>query len=205
MFAAIARCIPDRQLQNPDGLESPSYRRKTNMKTLRCMALVSLGIAFCIGCGDSSTQSWEAASPSRLGRRRAPKVDDTADNDERATAGEPDNPHKMMNPHGGMTAWRMPMPAATAEAGEHRQARHRNGPFHRAEIVDSQGPQLDVCRPNSPSPRPKATKTDGRLTVSQAGGTAGRQHRPLEEAVRREAGQGKQGDHRCRRDQDHAR
>ena len=57
----------------------------------------------------------------------------------------------------------------------------------------------------SPSRRPKATKMDGRLTVSQAGGTAGRQHRPLEGAVRQEVGQGKPEDHRRRRGQDHAR
>ena len=35
------------------------------MKRIHCTVLLSLGIAFCIGCGDSSRQPWESkAQPS---------------------------------------------------------------------------------------------------------------------------------------------
>ena len=67
------------------------------MTNFRCMALVSLGIAFCIGCSDSSTQSWESKSqPS--GQKKAPKLDETADNDDTSTAEQSDNPHGIDEP-----------------------------------------------------------------------------------------------------------
>ena len=72
------------------------------MRTLHCIALLSLGIAFCIGCGDSSTQSWETGKPQASGGKKAPKVDEAVSNDEEPAGAESGTPHGVVNPHGGM-------------------------------------------------------------------------------------------------------
>ncbi len=147
------------------------------MTSLRSIALLSLGVAFCIGCGDSSTQSWESKSqPS--GARKIAKADDTANNDEEPAAAESGNPHETMNPHGGMA---LPT-GATVETLEN------NGKLD-IETIHFIVPKSWTPKPHSQMllaefaiPRAEGDQQDGRLTVSQAGGT-------LEDNINRWKGQ----------------
>ena len=143
------------------------------MTTLRQMALLSLGIAFCIGCGDSSTQSWESAKSRPSAEKKSPRVDSTADNDDAATVGESDNPHEMRNPHGAMNPHGgMQMPGAASDAKLENTGKLDIDSIH---FTVSKSWIRKV--PNSmllaeyAVPRAEGDQADGRLTVSQAGGT----------------------------------
>ena len=193
--ASAAIATPDSRTTialTPVKLES-TYRRKTNMTTLRCMALVSLGIAFCIGCGDSSTQSWEGSKSQPSADKKTAKVDDTANNDDTAPrrvrqSAQDDQPAWRDEP-----AWRHAdaRRRQRCQAGEQRQARPRYGPFHRAEIVDS-------ARPTSPMSAGGVRHPEGRRR--QGGRTShrepGRRHRWKTTSI---AGKGSSARSRTRR------
>ena len=154
------------------------------------MALVSLGIAFCIGCGDSSTPSWESSKSRPSGEQASrgkagPKIDDTADKDDTATAGETDNPHKMTaNPHGAMNPHGdMQMPGGTSDT-----KLEDNGTLA-IETVHFTVPKTWIPKSHSQIfkaefaiPKAEGDKEDGRLTVSHLGGS-------LEDNVKRWKGQ----------------
>jgi hypothetical protein len=145
---------------------------RTNMTTFRCMALLFLGIAFCTGCGDSSTQPWEGKSqPS--GEKKGPKIEGTAHNDQEGPAGEPADPHGMFDPHGAMNPHDgMQMPAGGSDA------KLENTGKLDIETVHFTVPKSWIRKAPNPMllaefalPRAEGDKQDGRLTVSQAGGT----------------------------------
>ena len=148
------------------------------MTTLRYMALLSLGIAFCLGCGDSSTQSWESGKPRASGEKplREKGVQRSMT---RPTTMAPEPPMSptirtrwstrmaAMNPHGGMQ-----MPAGESEA------KLENTGKLDIETVHFTVPKSWVRKAPNPMllaefaiPRAEGDKDDGRLTVSQAGGT----------------------------------
>ena len=138
-----------------------------NMATLRGLALVFLGIAFCIGCSDSSPQSWEGGKSRPSGEKSGVKVDHTAVNND-AAADKSDNPHKMMNPHGGM---QMPPDAAD-------EILENNGKLDLDTIHWTVPKSWIFKTPKSPIlqaeygvPKAEGDKEDGRLTISQARGS----------------------------------
>ena len=104
------------------------------MTTFRSMALLFLGITFCIGCGDSLTQPWEGTSLSLPEQKKGPKIDGTAHNDQEGPAGEPDRSARAMNPHEGM---QMPAGGSDAKLENNGKLDIEYSPFDRAEIVDS--------------------------------------------------------------------
>ena len=139
-----------------------------NMTTLRCLALVSLGIASCIGCGDSSPQAWESQSP---GGKKDAKVDGLVNNDLEETNGVPDNPHRSINPHVGMQ-----MPEGGAGAEMENTGKLDIGTVHfsvpkswirKAPLVS----EFIVIQAEYRIPKAEADKADGRLTVSTAKNT----------------------------------
>jgi len=132
------------------------------------MALISLGIAFCIGCGDSSTQSWESSKSKPSGQGKNPKVVDTTDNDDSATTDQSDNPHKMTNPHGGM---QMPTDVKDEVLENNGKldldTRHWTVPkswVHKT-------PKSPILQAEYGIPKAEGDKDDGRLTISQARGS----------------------------------
>ena len=143
------------------------------MATLRYLALVSLGIAFFIGCGDSSTRSWERAKSRSSGEQKTPRIDTPADNDDATPAAEPDNPPKMVNPHGGMNPHSgMQMPAGGSDV------KLENTGKLDFDSVHFTVPKSWVPKAHSPMfqaefaiPRAEGDQQDGRLTVGQFGGT----------------------------------
>jgi hypothetical protein len=148
------------------------------MAYLRNLALLSLGIAFCIGCGDSATQSWETGKPQASGGKKTPKADEAVSNDEEPAGTESGNPHGMVDPHGGMA---MPT-GATAETLEN------DGKLD-IETIHFTVPKAWIPKPHSQMllaefaiPKAEGDQQDGRLTVSQAGGT-------LEDNINRWKGQ----------------
>ena len=168
------------------------------MKNLCCMALASLGIVFCIGCSDSSSQSWESKSQP-TGAKKATKVGDTANNDDASATDTSENPHKMANPHGDMQMSSGPTGPRwkTVNSTSMRSispCRKRGFPK----------PTVRCLRRNSPSPMPKATRRTG---VSQWANSAARWRITsiAGRAVRRQAGKGKQGNPGCRWNQDRNR
>ena len=130
------------------------------MTILRCMGFVSLGIAFCIGCGDSSTQSWERPSGEK-------KVDDTAKKDKATTADDSENPHKMFNPHAGM---QMPEGASDAKLENTGKLDISTAHFTVPKSWIPK-PHSEFLQAEFAIPRAEGDQADGRLTVSHAGGT----------------------------------
>ena len=135
------------------------------------MAIVSLGIVFCIGCSDSTPQSWERGKSQASGEK-TPKVDDIADNDEPSSSGESGNPHKMINPHGANPHGDIPMATSAKD-----EVLENDGKLD-LETAHWTVPKSWIRKaPNSmllaeyAIPRAEGDKMDGRLTVSQAGGT----------------------------------
>ncbi len=148
------------------------------MTPLRCMALLSLGIAFCIGCGDSSTQSWESKSQPP-GQKTGPKLNLTADSDDASTADQSDNPHGMIDPHGGMM-----MPTAADETLENNgkldiETAHWTVP---KSWVRKASKMPNIIQAEYGIPKAEGDKEDGRLTVCVAFGS-------VEENVNRWKGQ----------------
>lgn len=138
------------------------------------MVLVFLGIVFCIGCGDSSPQSWESGKP-RPSAEKKHEETDVADNEEPAAADEPENPHKMMNPHGAMNP-HGGMPMAVGAGG----ATLENTGKLDVETIHFTVPKSWVRKtPKMPNfikaeyriPKAEGDKDDGRLTVSVALGS----------------------------------
>src|SRR5208337_466952 len=144
---------------------------------LRTMTVVSLGIAFCIGCGDSSPQSWERGKSQASGERSSrekvsAKIEETADNDDPAVIGDSGNPHKMINPHGANPHGDMPMIYSAKD-----EVLENNGKLD-LETVHLTVPKSWIRKaPNSmllaefAIPHAEGDSMDGRLTVSQAGGS----------------------------------
>ncbi len=139
-----------------------------NRTIVRCMALISLGIAFCIGCGDSSTQSWESGKSQSSGQKKSTKVDETADNNDPATADPADNPHKMTNPHGGM---QMPTDVKDEVLENNGKldldTRHWTVP----KLWVRKTPKSKILEAEYGIPKAEGDKEDGRLTISQARGS----------------------------------
>jgi hypothetical protein len=138
------------------------------------MALVFLGTAFCIGCGDSSTQSWEGGKSQSSVQKKSPKIDDTADNDDAATAGESGNPHEMINPYGAVNPHGGQMPADAAD-----EALENNGKLD-LDTAHWTVPKSWLRKtPKMPNiiqaeygiPKVEGDKENGRLTVSVALGS----------------------------------
>ena len=146
------------------------------MTTLRCMALISLGIAFCTGCGDSSPQAWEGKSQSSASKKGA-KVNDVVNNDDDSTTDQSDDPHKMMNPHGAMNPHAgMPMAGGGAD-----KVIENDGKLD-IDTVHFTVPKAWIRKAPKPSsmvpilaeygiPKAEGDKADGRLTVTRAGGS----------------------------------
>ncbi len=140
------------------------------MTIFRCMALLSLGIAFCIGCSDSSQQSWESSKSS--GHKKALKGE-TADNDEPETAAA-DNPHKTTNPHGATNPHEgMQMPGA----GAMEEPAENNGKLD-IDTIHFTVPKTWIAKAHSKMlaaefaiPHAEGDKKDVRLTISHLGGT----------------------------------
>jgi len=141
------------------------------------MAIISLGIAFCIGCGDSSPQGWERGKSQASGERSSrekpsPKIDDTADNDDTSMAGDSGDPHKMINPHGANPHGDMPMMNTKDEVLENNgkldlAALHWTVPKSWIRKTPSNGMLLAEFA----IPKAEGDSMDARLTVSQAGGS----------------------------------
>jgi hypothetical protein len=147
------------------------------------MALVSLGIAFCVGCNDSSTQSWEGGKSQSSGTRKNAKVDDTADNDESA-AGESGSPRAMANPHGAANPHGdMMMSQGNADTKLDNDGKLNINAVHFT-VPKSWIPKAhsQMLQAEFAIPRAEGDKVDGRLTVSHFGGS-------LEENVNRWKGQ----------------
>ncbi len=137
------------------------------MRTLRFFALLSLGIVFCTGCGDSSSQSWETGKPQTSVGKKTAKVDETVNNDEEPAAAESANPHGAVNPHSGAA---MPDGAAA-------QTVENDGKLD-LDTMHFTVPKAWIPKPHSQMllaefavPKAEGDEQDGRLTVSQAGGT----------------------------------
>lgn len=143
------------------------------MTTVRSLALLALGIVFCIGCGDSSSQSWETGKSQSSGHKKIPKVADTADNDAPVAADESEAPHKMVNPHGAMN----PHGGMQLPEGDSGAKLENNGKLD-IDTVHFTVPKSWIAKAHSAMlqaeygvPRAEGDKEDGRLTVSQLGGT----------------------------------
>jgi hypothetical protein len=138
------------------------------MTTIRCTILVSLGLAFCLGCGDSN-QPWESkAQPSG---RKKPKLEGTVNNDTTDSTTEPD---KMTNPHGDNPHAGMQMPAAASDEPLENDGKLDADSVHWT-VPKSwvrKTPKTSMVRTLAEYGIPKAegAKADGRLTVTQAGG-----------------------------------
>jgi hypothetical protein len=139
------------------------------MTKFRCVTLLSLGLAFCLGCGDSSSPTWESKAQTS-GQKKRPKLEAAADNDtpdsDQPGDSKPTNPHGA-NPHSGMQ-----MPTASAD-----EPLENNGKLD-IETVHLAVPKLWVRKAANPMlkaeyavPKADGDKMDGRLTVSQAGGS----------------------------------
>ena len=148
------------------------------MKSLCGAVLAVLAVALCVGCGDSSPQPWEAGKSRSAGEKSSPekdspKVDDAARDADAGPGEEAESPHKVpsphgaMNPHGGMS---MPGGKIETKVGS-------NGKLD-LETVHFTVPKSWVPKSHSAMmlaefavPRADGDKEDGRLTVSQFGGT----------------------------------
>ncbi len=145
------------------------------MTTVRCRILLCLGIAFCLGCGDSSSQSWEGGKSLPSGHKKTPKVDETADNEVPAAADESDDPHKMMNPHGAMNPHGgMQMPGGGGDAKMENTGKLDIETVHftvpKAWI--RKAPKMpNIIQAEYAIPKAEGDKEDGRLTVSVANGS----------------------------------
>jgi hypothetical protein len=143
-----------------------------NMTVLRFLAFVCLGLAFSVGCGDSTTRSWEEGKPQASGTKKVPKENDIADNDDAAAGDSKDskpstNPHGMASPHGDM-----PMAGGSGETKVDSSGKLDLDNVHLAV------PKSWVPKPHSQMlqaefaiPPAEGDKQDGRLTISQLGGT----------------------------------
>jgi hypothetical protein len=138
------------------------------------MTLLSLGLAFCLGCGDSSSQSWESKAQTS-GKKKSPKPEATPDNDtpdaDEPGDTKPTNPHGA-NPHGASPHAGMQTPTASAD-----EPSENNGKLD-IEVVHLTVPKSWVRKAANPMlkaeyavPKAEGDKMDGRLTVSQAGGS----------------------------------
>jgi hypothetical protein len=136
------------------------------MSTLRHLALVSLGIAFCVGCSESQ-QSWEGGKSQSSAHKQSAKADDVKENDATDDSGSAENPHKTANPHGNM-----PMAGTGAETKVDDDGTLNIEPLHftvpKAWIPK---PHNSMLQAEFAIPKAEGDKADGRLTVSMAGGT----------------------------------
>jgi hypothetical protein len=139
------------------------------MTTLRCRAMLLLGVAFCIGCGDTSNQSWQGKSDNS-GRNKKPKLE-AAVNDDSDGSGDSDSPPMAINPHGANPHAGMQMQTASDEPLEN------NGTLD-METVHFTVPKSWTRKAANPMlkaeyaiPKAEGDKADGRFTVSQAGGS----------------------------------
>jgi len=133
------------------------------------MALASLGIAFCTGCGDSSPQSWEGGRSQSSTERKTTAVAEPANNDEETT-GEPNGSRKSTNPHAGM-----PMMAgggSDAELDNNGKLDIETVHFTVPKSWVRKSPMMpDIIQAEYRITKAEGDKADGRLTVSMAGGT----------------------------------
>jgi hypothetical protein len=139
------------------------------MTIFRYPIFLALGLAFCVGCGDSSSQSWESGKSQASAGKTTPKSGDVADNDAPANnaAGASENPHGMTNPHGGM---QMPgqSPAAVLENDGKLDLDTAHWTVPKTWV--RKGPGMMLLAEYA-VPKSEGDKEDGRLTVSQAGGS----------------------------------
>jgi hypothetical protein len=151
------------------------------MTILRSSAL--LAIVFCLGCGGSSTQSWEG-KPRTSDSRKKPDFaaainndtsNDTSPNEPNASVENPRgvNPHGA-NPHGAMNP-RQGMEMTSAAADE---VLENNGKLD----IDSahwtvpkswvrKTPKSSILQAEYAIPKAEGDKDDGRLTISEARGS----------------------------------
>ncbi len=148
---------------------------------LTSLGFAALGIAFCIGCGDSSPQSWETAKHSSgagaAHEKVASKGGETADNGDVGSGAintnESDNPHEMSNPHAGMN------PHAGVEmASGQSTVMENNGKldidnlhFTVPKSWVRKTPKSSMLQAEYSIPKAEGDPRDGRLTVSAVGGS----------------------------------
>ena len=135
---------------------------------------ISLGLALCVGCGGNSTQSWEDSKSKSASGKPDAKSADVANNDSASDDKSGDgeiargaaNPHAGMNPHEGMQ-----MAGASGAVMENDgkldlDSAHWTVP--KAWVRKSPGPMLLA---EYAVPKAEGDSAEGRLTVSQLGGT----------------------------------
>jgi hypothetical protein len=145
------------------------------MKNSCCYSIVLFGLAFCLGCGDSSTQRWEDSKP-QASKEKSGKSDDVANNDTAGNeAGDNDksaDSHGTVNPHGANPHAGMQMPGETSSEPMENDGKLDLDSAHwtvpKTWIRKSPGPMLLA---EYAIPKAEADKENGRLTVMQAGGS----------------------------------
>ena len=149
------------------------------MTIFRCCMLSILGTALCIGCSDNSSQSWEAGK-SQPGGKPSAKPADVADNDAAGDAADSaESPHGMtdprgmVNPHGMNPHAGMPMAGGPSSTEIENDGKLDAGAAHWSvpkSWVRKQ-PKMSMILAEYGIPKAEGDKEDGRLTVTQAGGS----------------------------------
>jgi hypothetical protein len=142
------------------------------MTVFRSLALVCLGLAFCIGCGDLSSQSGEGGKSPAASHKDKAKSDDVADNDDASDGGNADSPHGMkaphgMNPHGGM------MPGAETGPVPENDGKLDLDNLHWTVPKPwvRKAPKSGMLLAEYAIPKAEGDPDDGRLTIMNAGGS----------------------------------
>ena len=141
------------------------------MKTLFCSLIISLGLVLCAGCGDSSSQSWENGKPQSSAGKSSAKSADVANNDatsdDSSGSGDTETAHGTTNPHAGM-----PMGDATASTSVENDGKLDVGTVHWTVPKSWLRKQPNMMlKAEYAIPHVEGDKQDGRVTVSQVGGS----------------------------------
>jgi hypothetical protein len=156
------------------------YGGANPMKSVCCSLIIILGLAWCVGCGDNSTQSWEdsksSSSKEKSGKSADVANNDTANND--STADQPDNsrdaanPHSLVNPHGANPHAGMQMTGESGSGPMENDGKLDLGPLHwtvpKTWVRKAPGMMVQA---EYAVPKAEGDKENGRLTVSLAGGS----------------------------------
>ena len=139
------------------------------MKTAYCSLFLSLGLAMCIGCGDNSTPSWENGKPQASAGKSSSKSADVVNNDSLSgdSSGDKETPRGLTNPHAGM-----PMGDATASTSVENDGKLDVGTVHWTVPKSWLRKQPNMMlKAEYAIPHAEGDKQDGRVTVSQVGGS----------------------------------
>jgi hypothetical protein len=138
------------------------------MKAVCCFLFISLGLAFCVGCGDNSSQSWEDSKSKSSASKSGSKSADVANNDSVSDDGSGDAiTPRSVNPHAGTQ-----MAGAGADTVIENDGKLDLETAHwtvpKTWVRKSPGMMLLA---EFAMPKAEGDAADVRLTVSQLGGT----------------------------------